>query len=148
MQVVANKFNIPRYVLFASPAHALATMLHMPELARQARLPIDPAKKEELVCDIPGVPPTRMADLPSAMQDANSFVYDFFFKECEDLLKAKGVLINSYYELEPSCIDVLRRTVYGNAHGQVRLFRVDPVYAVQKSLCGKNEPSVALKPRN
>lgn len=117
-QIVADKFQIPRYVLFASPAPALATMLHMPELTRQGLLPIDPANKEEFVYDIPGVPPTRLADLPSPMQDANSFIYPFYAKNCDDLHEAKGVLLNSYYELEPSYVDTLRRTVYGNDHGQ------------------------------
>jgi len=120
VQIVADKFKIPRYVLFASPAPALATMLHMPELTRQGLLPIDPANKEELVYDIPGVPPTRLADLPSPMQDANSFIYPFYAKNCENLHEAKGVLLNSYYELEPSYVDILRQTVYGNEHGQVR----------------------------
>jgi hypothetical protein len=119
VQVVANKFKIPRYVLFASPATGLATMLHMPELVRQGRLPIDPSKKEELVYDIPGVPPTRLADLPSPMQDANEYAYSFYAKNCEDMHEATGVLINSFYELEASYIDVLRKTVYGNVHGQV-----------------------------
>lgn len=119
-QVVANKFMIPRYTLFASPATALAAMLHMPELIRQGRLPIDRSKQEELVHDIPGVPPTRLADLPSPMQDANAYVYNFYVKNAEDIQEAKGVLINTFYELEASYIDVLRKTVYGNVHGQVR----------------------------
>ncbi|KAG0626991.1 hypothetical protein M758_2G166300 [Ceratodon purpureus] len=118
VQVVANKFKIPRYVLFASPAGALATMLHMPELIKQGRLPIDPSKKEELVYDIPGVPPTRLADLPSPMQDANAYEYPFYAQNCVEMHEATGVLMNTFYELEPSYVDTLRQTVYGNVNGK------------------------------
>lgn len=118
MQVVADKFNIPRYVLFSSPASALPTMLHVPELIRQGRLPIDRSKWLELVHDIPGVPPTRIVDLPSPLQIHTRFLYSLFVQNAYDMHDAAGVLINTYYELEAPCIDTVRQTVYGDISGK------------------------------
>lgn len=108
-QEVANTFNIPKYVLFASPASGLAFMLHTSELVKQGKLPIDRSKEEDLVYDIPGVPPTRLADFPSPIQDPEDDSYLFYLRNCEQLLEAAGVLINTYYELEPTYIEALRK---------------------------------------
>ncbi|KAG0606959.1 hypothetical protein M758_9G182500 [Ceratodon purpureus] len=127
-QAVANKFNIPRYVLFTSPAGGLATMLHMPELIKQGRLPIDHTKREELVRDIPGVPPTRLADLPEPMQDPHKPFYTFYARNCEQMHEATGVLIITYYELEPTYIDTLRETTYNiNGDGSGHRLSILPV---------------------
>ena len=88
-------------------------MLHRPELIKQGRLPIEHSKREELVCDIPGVPPTRLVDLPSPLQDPRHF-YSFYARNCEQMHEATGVLVNTFYELEPSYIDKLRKTLYSN----------------------------------
>lgn len=93
-------------------------MLHRPELVNQNRLPIDRSKREELVCDIPGVPPTRLADLPSPLQDPDDYLYEFYASNCEQMHEATGVLVNTFYELEPSCIEALRQTRYGNVNGE------------------------------
>ncbi|CAK9213508.1 unnamed protein product [Sphagnum troendelagicum] len=110
-QLVANKFNIPRWVLYASSCRNLATFLHMPELVIQGHLPhIDPSKDNFLVRDIPGVPPTRIIDLPSPIMDHTHYEYDFYLRNSAQMHEATGVLINTFYELEPHYIDVLRKT--------------------------------------
>ncbi|CAM6016420.1 unnamed protein product, partial [Sphagnum balticum] len=110
-QLVANKFNIPRWVLFASPCTALATFLHIPELVIQGHLPhIEPSKDNFLVHGIPGVPPTRIIDLPSPIMDHTHYEYDFYLRNAAQMHEATGVLINTFYELEPDYIDVLRKT--------------------------------------
>ncbi|CAN5963980.1 unnamed protein product, partial [Sphagnum jensenii] len=110
-QLVANKFNIPRWVLFASPCTALAAFLHIPELVIQGHLPhIEPSKDNFLVHDIPGVPPTRIIDLPSPIMDHTHYEYDFYLRNAAQMHEATGVLINTFYELEPHYIDVLRKT--------------------------------------
>ena len=111
-QVIANKFNIPNYVFYASPASALSCFLHAPELVRQGVLPTNPSRGEEMIYDIPGVPPTRAADLPSPIQDSSAYVYDFWIRNAKEMQEAAGVLVNTYYELEPNCIDVLRKTTF------------------------------------
>lgn len=83
-------------------------MLHIPELIKQGRIPIDRAKSEEQVCDIPGVPATRLIDLPSPLQDADTYDYEFFVRNCVQMHKSAGVLVNTYFQLEANCILALR----------------------------------------
>ncbi|KAG0576275.1 hypothetical protein KC19_5G068000 [Ceratodon purpureus] len=114
-QNVADKFGIPRYVICTSRAGFLAAFLHMPTLAGQGIVPVQPPEASELV-DIPGLPPTRRGDLSPAVQ-ASSLFCKYFFAQyvhrcCQPALEAAGYFINSFYELEPSCIDLLRSFPY------------------------------------
>ncbi len=145
LQLVANKFNIPRWVLFASPCTALATFLHIPELVVQGHLPhIEPSKDNFLVHDIPGVPPTRIIDLPSPIMDHTHYEYDFYLRNAAQMHEATGVLINTFYELEPDYIDVLRKTVYGvDENGQVSELRESFLLQLQKKL-GSLPPTEAI----
>lgn len=65
-----------------------------------------------MIYGIPGVPPTRAADMPSPVQESSSYVYDFYVRNARQMQEAAGVLVNTYYELEPNCIDVLRKTTF------------------------------------
>ncbi|KAG0615797.1 hypothetical protein M758_5G067700 [Ceratodon purpureus] len=114
-QNVADKFGIPRYVICTSRAGFLAAFLHMPTLAAQGIVPVQPPDASELV-DIPGLPPTRRGDLSPAVQ-ASSLFCKYFFAQyvhrcCQPALEAAGYFMNSFYELEPSCIDLLRSFPY------------------------------------
>lgn len=54
------------------------------------------------------------------MQDPHNFFYSFYARNCELMHEATGVLINTYYELEPIYIDTLPETTYninGDASG-------------------------------
>jgi hydroquinone glucosyltransferase len=114
----------------------LATFLHIPELVIQGHLPhIEPSKDNFLVHDIPGVPPTRIIDLPSPIMDHTHYEYDFYLRNAAQMHEATGVLINTFYELEPDYIDVLRKTVYGvDENGQVSELRESFLLQLQKKL--------------
>jgi hydroquinone glucosyltransferase len=108
----------------------------MPELVIQGHLPhIDPSKDNFLVRDIPGVPPTRIIDLPSPIMDHTHYEYDFYLRNSAQMHEATGVLINTFYELEPHYIDVLRKTVYGvDENGQASEVREPLLLQLQKKL--------------
>ncbi|KAG0615457.1 hypothetical protein M758_5G042700 [Ceratodon purpureus] len=114
-QSVAEKFAIPRFVLCASPARILASLLYMPTLAAQGVVPVQSGEVSELV-HIPGLPPTRRGDLSPAVQASSIFCQHFYAQYlhrcCQPALEAAGWFINSFEELEPSCIDALRSFPY------------------------------------
>ncbi|XP_024399644.1 UDP-glycosyltransferase 76C1 [Physcomitrium patens] len=118
-QDVADKFGIPRYVICASMGKVMAALLYMPELAAQGILPVEPSKTSELV-HIPGLQPTRCGDLSPAVQTASGLhMYtEYVYGCCQPAVEAPGCFINSFYELEPSCIDSLRSHPYRRAHSQ------------------------------
>jgi len=121
-QNVADKFNIPRYVICASPAKVLAALLYTPELAAQGILPVDPSQASQLV-DIPGLSPIRKADFSPFVQ--TQFGLQFFelyvYRCCQPAVEAAaGYFFNSFEELEPTCIEALRSYPYRQrAHSKV-----------------------------
>ncbi len=124
-QMVADKFKIPWWVWFPSPATSLlCTFLHMPGRVKQGRLPRAADDDDELVTVVPGIPTTRIADLPSSVQDPTFYDYEPYLKSSVVTLKAAGVLINTFYDPESRNIDVLQTTLYGGSdrNGQVMRF--------------------------
>lgn len=121
-QNVADKFNLPRYVICASPAKVLAALLYMPELAAQGILPVEPSQDAELV-HIPGLLPTRKVDLSPSVQAkfGLQFFEQYVHRCCQPAVEsAAGYFVNSFEDLEPSCIDALRSYPYNQrAHSKV-----------------------------
>lgn len=112
-QDVADKFDIPRYVLCASPAKVLASFLYSPELDAQGILPVEESDVNEIV-HIPGLPPLRRGDMSQAVQKMSSSFFHFFLKGlCVPVVAAAaGYFVNSFEELEPNCIDAMRTYPY------------------------------------
>jgi hypothetical protein len=96
----------------------------MPGCVKQGRLPRAADDDDELVTVIPGIPTTRIADLPSSVLDPTFYDYEPYLKSSVVTLKAAGVLINTFYDPEPRNIDVLQTTLYGgsDSNGQVMRF--------------------------
>jgi len=96
----------------------------MPGRVKQGRLPRAADDDDELVTVVPGIPTTRIADLPSSVQDPTFYDYEPYLKSSVVTLKAPGVLINTFYDPEPRNIDVLQTTLYGgsDSNGQVMRF--------------------------
>lgn len=114
---MANKLGIAKYVLYTSPSLCLSLMAYVPTLQEQGRLPVgtDPFN------DIPGMAPIVATDMPTMMLNYKIIpeVYDFFLRNCARLPEAKGVLINSFEELEHKCIEGIRDRIYGASSPQV-----------------------------
>ena len=98
--------------------------LYTPALAAQGILPVQPSEAAELV-QIPGLPPMRRGNLSQSVQ-ASSPVCQRFFAQyvhrcCQPAVEAAaGYFINSFYDLEPSCIDVLRSFPYEREKSKVK----------------------------
>ncbi|KAH8942513.1 hypothetical protein BDL97_14G104100 [Sphagnum fallax] len=101
----------------------------MPGRVKQGRLPRAADDDDELVTVVPGIPTTRIADLPSSVQDPTFYDYEPYLKSSVVTLKAAGVLINTFYDPESRNIDVLQTTLYGGSdrNGQGHLLRILPV---------------------
>lgn len=97
-------------------------MAYVPTLQEQGRLPVgtDPFN------DIPGLAPIVATDMPTMMLNYKIIpdVYDFFLRNCARLPEAKGVLINSFEDLEHKCIEGIRDRIYGASSPQVRMLQL------------------------
>lgn len=110
-QDVADKFKIPKYLLFTSPSSLLALMSYVPTLLKLGRLPVG----FEPFSDIPGVASLKAAEMPSMMLDHKSIpeAYAFFLRHCDRLPDARGVLVNTFEDLEHRTLECIRERIYG-----------------------------------
>lgn len=110
---MADNFNIPRYSFNTSAAIHTATFLYSPTLAAEGRLPVENSKLSELV-QIPGVEsPLLFGDLSPTLFASNRWMFkQMVYGNAQSTLESAGVLMNTFYEMEPSCIDVLATYPY------------------------------------
>lgn len=108
MQDIAEKFNIPRYCLFASPAHFLSLIYHLPSFNAQGLIPI---KLDAKPLMIPNFPPILPSDLPPSQhaEGVRPNSHLFLKNQSEQLWKSAGVLVNTVYELESGVIEGLQK---------------------------------------
>lgn len=114
---MAGKLGLPCYLFYPSPCTALALNFHAPELVKSYKgefkdLP-EPVK-------LPGCIPISGPDLVEPLQDRTTEMYHGFLQLCMQLFDMKGILVNTYEELEPGVVKALREP------DEVR----PPVYAV------------------
>ncbi|KAJ3701117.1 hypothetical protein LUZ61_004822 [Rhynchospora tenuis] len=95
---MAGQLGLPCYLFYPSPYTALALNLHAPELVKSYQgmfkdLP-EPVK-------LPGCVPISGPDLVEPLQYRDSEMYHGFLQLCTQLSEMKGILVNTYEELEP-----------------------------------------------
>ncbi|CAF1699604.1 UDP-glycosyltransferase 87A2 [Brassica napus] len=104
---VGERRNIPVASLWTMSATILSLFLHSDLLISHGHALFEPSesKEEEIVDYIPGLPPTKLRDLPPLFKDYQ------VFKKCElcfdELRRAKCLLFTTAYELERKAIDFL-----------------------------------------
>jgi len=107
-QGTAEKFNIQRYCLFASPVHFLSLILHLPKFTAEGSIPVF---RDSSPLKIPNFPPVPPHDLPPSQHAdiGQPDSYLFLLNEGNQLFKAAGVLVNSVGELEHATISGLQQ---------------------------------------
>lgn len=108
-QATAEKLNIKRYCLFASPVHFLSLMFHLPKFNGEGRIPTTSLDQQEF--HIPNFPPIPPGDLPPSQYEHNGQPgsHLFLLNEVHQLLKSAGVLVNSVAELELPAMEGLQQ---------------------------------------
>ncbi|KAK4838335.1 hypothetical protein QYF36_012956 [Acer negundo] len=101
-----NRRNIPVASLFTMSASVFSILHHFHLLEKNGHFPVELSERgQEIVDYIPGLPPTRLANLPkiSSKQDLHRAL------EClGEVSKAQYLLFTSVYELEAQVIDSLQ----------------------------------------
>lgn len=99
---VAIHFGVPPYVFFSSSAMALSHLFHLPKLDQMAS-----GQFREF--QIPGCIPICSKDLPDPLQDRNSDSYKMVLHNAKRFMMAKGIVVNSFKELEGGAIEALQK---------------------------------------
>lgn len=104
---VADEFGIPSYVFFTSGAAFLSIMLHFQTLEDEHNEDVSEFSKSETALSFPGyanpIPPSV---LPMALVEKQLWSRRFLLC-ARGYRKAKGILINTFTELEPYALNAL-----------------------------------------
>ncbi|XP_060193400.1 UDP-glycosyltransferase 43-like [Lycium barbarum] len=104
---VANELNIPCYLYFASPATFLSFMLHLPTLDAQVSTNIE-FKDSAGDFNILGFSnPVPVKSFPSFMLNRHIDGYSWFLRHARRYKETKGIVVNTFQELEPYCLNSL-----------------------------------------
>lgn len=106
---VGNRRNIQVASLWPMSASVLAFFHHFQLLVKSNHYPMDlSAKRNEMIDYIPGLPPTRISDLPPMFSEDAQEMLHKALDQLSWLPKAQYLLISSIYELEAPVINSLK----------------------------------------
>ncbi|XP_058204227.1 UDP-glycosyltransferase 87A1-like isoform X2 [Rhododendron vialii] len=109
---VGNRRNIPVASFWTQQMSVFTVFYHFDLLKQNGHFPINVSERgNELVNYIPGIPPTRIADLPAVFSGK---VFDVVHTACEALSlvrKVQYLLLTSIYELESQTIDAIKAAI-------------------------------------
>ncbi|KAL4587797.1 hypothetical protein LXL04_000671 [Taraxacum kok-saghyz] len=106
---LGNRMNIPVASLFTMSATVFSMTYHHDLLVKNGHVGDNFSEKAEEVIDyIPGVPPTRVADLVTAFNGNGKEVMPVSLQAVSMAAKAQFLLFVSVYELESQVIDAIK----------------------------------------
>ncbi|KAI3742923.1 hypothetical protein L1987_60622 [Smallanthus sonchifolius] len=125
---VAVEFGVPHYLFFPASAMTLSLFLHLPELDQTV-----PCEYKDVPdpIRIPGCIPVHGKDLMDPIQDRSNDAYKRVLHNAKRYVMAKGIVVNSFKELEGGPIEALQQEGPGKP----------PVYPVGPLITGSAESS-------
>ncbi|XP_058204189.1 UDP-glycosyltransferase 87A1-like isoform X2 [Rhododendron vialii] len=109
---VGNRRDIPVASLWTMPASVFTVFHHFDLLAQNGHFPADVSERgNELVNYIPGIPPTRIADLPTVFHGDGLKTVHLACEAVSRVPKAQYLLLTSIYELESQTIDAIKAAI-------------------------------------
>ncbi|XP_047971724.1 anthocyanidin 3-O-glucosyltransferase 2-like isoform X2 [Salvia hispanica] len=133
---VAAELAIPAYIFFTSPASFLGAMLHFQTLHDERNDDVCALQDSGSELDIPSFGLPLPPSVLSQVLVVRSQWEDRFLQYARDYRKARGIIVNTFAELEPHALGSF---VMGSAYGAAP---VPPVYSVGPILnCGPSHKS-------
>ncbi|GMH19075.1 hypothetical protein Nepgr_020916 [Nepenthes gracilis] len=105
-QAAADGLEIPRIVLRTSSFTTSAVLAALPLLRQKGYLPLRESQLEELVHEFP---PLKIKDIPRSGTTDHDPMYQFISTMCKESKASRGIIINSFEELEPSAMSTVQR---------------------------------------
>ncbi|XP_006858259.2 anthocyanidin 5,3-O-glucosyltransferase [Amborella trichopoda] len=120
----AEEADVPCYLFFTSGANLLSLMLYLPTLHDQIPCEFRDCKNP---IPVPGLPPVPAIDLPLVLQDRTNDAYKWFLYHAGRLRESKGIIINTFAELEPLTLKALREGLCLPNHPTPPIYTVGPL---------------------
>ncbi|XP_074291584.1 UDP-glycosyltransferase 88B1-like [Silene latifolia] len=102
---VSRSLNIPSYFFFTSGAYALSFFINFPEFDKVEK---DSFRNVDTVFEIPGLLEVPSSHMLEPMLD-RGVSYDDFIRVGEAMVKADGIIINTFDALEVKAVEGLRQ---------------------------------------
>ncbi|KAH7862224.1 hypothetical protein Vadar_001645 [Vaccinium darrowii] len=109
---VGNRRNIPVASFWTQQMSVFTVFYHFDLLKQNGHFPIDVSERgNELVNYIPGIPPTRIADLPTVFYGDGLKTVHIACAAVSQVPKSQYLLLTSIYELESQTIEALKAVI-------------------------------------
>ncbi|GMH23962.1 hypothetical protein Nepgr_025805 [Nepenthes gracilis] len=136
MMDVANELNLPCYVFFPSGAGFLSLMMRLQSLSDDHGIDVTEYTDPDTELDIPGFRnrvPSKV--LPSIVRDKD-FASSFLLKQARRYRDAKGIIINTFMELESDALNAVSKGL-----DIPRIFPVGPIINLNSKNGGRTDGS-------
>ncbi|PWA37338.1 UDP-glucuronosyl/UDP-glucosyltransferase [Artemisia annua] len=133
---VAIEYGVAPYVFFPSTAMALSLFLYLPKLDQMVSCEYRDLPEP---VQIPGCIPVRGIDLLDPVQDRKNDAYKWVLHNAKRYMMAKGIVVNSFKELEGGALEALQK----EEPGKPKVYPVGPL--VQSGSSSDVEGSDCLK---
>ncbi|KAF3671664.1 putative UDP-glucose flavonoid 3-O-glucosyltransferase 3 [Capsicum annuum] len=107
MKDVANEFNIPTYIFFTSSAGFLALCFHFESLKKEHHIDTSKYRDSDEELAIPGFKNPYPAKLLPRLATDQTVVTTMFFDLFTRFKETKGIIVNTFAELEPFALQSL-----------------------------------------
>ncbi|CAH1421346.1 unnamed protein product [Lactuca virosa] len=102
---VSKNLDLPTYYFYTGGASGLCSFLHLPTIDNITSGSI---KDQNIVFDIPGVPPIHSSHFPAGFVDKNRPAYKDFINTARTMAKSTGIIANTFVGFEKRAVDALR----------------------------------------
>ncbi|KAM4081744.1 hypothetical protein ACJW30_11G115200 [Castanea mollissima] len=118
---VATEFNVASYIFFTSNAMALSFLLHFPKLDESVTCGF---KDLQEPLRLPGCLPIRSKDLiDDVLHGRTNENYKWLLHHSKRIRLAKGVMVNTFMDLEARAIKAL----HDHSHGRPPIYPIGPI---------------------
>ncbi|XP_024540438.1 UDP-glycosyltransferase 85A2 [Selaginella moellendorffii] len=147
-QDVADKFGIPRIVLWPGSTAWTTIEYHIPELIAGGHVFPSLTEAKKLVADesvvgiIKGLGPLHQADVPLYLQADDHLWAEYSVQRVPYIRKASCVLVNSFYDLEPEASDFMAAEL---RKGGTEFLSVGPMFLLDEQTSEIGPTNVVLR---
>ncbi|KAK3185065.1 hypothetical protein Dsin_032351 [Dipteronia sinensis] len=142
----AKEFGIPEIVLFTPSGCGMLGYLHFQELKDRGYFPLKDEScltngyLDTIIDWIPGMGAVRLKDFPTFIRTTNAddTMFNYNVQSVNNSMKAKGLILNTFDELEQEALDVIKTKFQ-------KLYTIGPLSMLHQQLCGTKTTETNLQ---
>ncbi|KAJ6672767.1 GLYCOSYLTRANSFERASE [Salix viminalis] len=109
-EFLSSRLDTPIYYFNSSGACGFSMFLYLPTLDKNINGSL---KDLDIVVEVPGVPGVPSKDIPPVLSDRSHRVYQYFVDVANQMFKSAGVVVNTFWSLEPNACEAIEERKCG-----------------------------------